>query len=201
MPIDAVIWDLGGVLVRTEDRSYRVVWEEKLGLEKGELDRLVFEGEAGRAAAIGKANAADIWLVIRDRFELSADEAQAIERDFWAGDVVDYMLIAMIRELRVSYKTGLLSNGWPDLRHALEDVWEIADAFDEIIISAEVGFAKPEEKIYQLALDRLGVIADRTIFIDDFTANVDAASAMGMQTIHFQNADQAQAQLKSMLAN
>ena len=66
MSIEAVIWDFGGVLVRTEDRSRRMAWEQKLQLKDGDLDRLVFEGEAGRAAATGKAQADDIWKALKD---------------------------------------------------------------------------------------------------------------------------------------
>lgn len=199
MKINAVIWDLGGVLVRTLDRSHRVAWEQELQLDVGELDRLVFEGEIGRAAAIGKARADDIWAFIRERFGLSAEETQRIEQDFWAGDQVDQELIALIRRLRSNYKTALLSNAWPDLRHALEELWQIADAFDDIFISAEIGLAKPDERIYKLALERLGVKPQEAVFIDDFKRNIDAAADVGLHTIHYQNSAETQAALKDLL--
>ena len=199
MKINAVIWDLGGVLVRTLDRSHRVAWEQELKLDAGELDRLVFEGEIGRAAAIGKARADDIWAFIRERFGLSAEETQRIEQDFWAGDQVDQELIALIRRLRSNYKTALLSNAWPDLRHALEELWQIADAFDDIFISAEIGLAKPDERIYKLALERLGVKPQEAVFIDDFKRIIDAAADVGLHTIHYQNSAETQAALKDLL--
>ena len=199
MPIEAVIWDMGGVLVRTLDRSLRVQWEGQLDLQQGELDRLVFEGAAGRAAAMGKASAEDIWREIQDRFDLTTEQTKQLEKDFWAGDQVDKQLIAAIRELRPRYRTALLSNAWPDLRHALENIWKIADAFDDIVISAEVGIAKPDPRIYELALTRLAIPPERALFIDDFQVNIDAAAALGIQTIHFVNPETVNARLAQLL--
>lgn len=199
MSIEAVIWDLGGVLVRTMDRSPRFRWEERLQLEPGELDRLVFEGETGRAAAVGKARAADIWHSIQERFSLSTEALNQLEDDFWAGDRVDEALVDLIRSLRPRYKTALLSNAWPDLRHALENVWTIADIFDEIVISAEVGCAKPDPEIYKLVLERLHIDPSKAVFIDDFMVNIEAANRLGLQTIHFRDSSEAQRQLKAIL--
>lgn len=185
MTLKAIIWDLGGVLVRTEDRSRRLQWEKRLDLAPGELDRLVFQGEQGRAAAFGKAQAQDIWRALADQFGLSPKDRKTIEDDFWAGDRVDYDLIELTRSLRPRQKTGLLSNAWPDLRHALQNVWHIDDAFDEIVISAEVGLAKPDPAIYHLMLQRLALEPAQAIFIDDFIENIEAADQLGMETIHF----------------
>jgi epoxide hydrolase-like predicted phosphatase len=199
MKLEAIIWDLGGVLVRTEDRSRRISWEQKLQLEPGALDRLVFEGEMGRKAALGKAQAADIWRSIGLRFELSEGDRQQLEQDFWHGDRVDQDLISLTRKSRPQLKTGLLSNAWPDLRHALEDLWGIADVFDNITISAEVGIAKPNPKIYQLMLDQLGVEPPQAVFIDDFIENIDAAEQLGLQTIHFSSSEETQSRLTHLL--
>lgn len=201
MKIKAVIWDLGGVLVRTEDRSRRILWEQKLKLEPGELDRLVFEGENGRKAAMGQAQAADIWRSLRNRFALSDEQQRLLEKDFWAGDRVDQVLIKLIRELRPRYKTGLLSNAWPDLRHAIEDLWGIADAFDEVVISAEVGMVKPDPGIYQLILEQLGIDPPQGIFIDDFATNISAAKQLGMHTIHFTSSTETQIRLTKLLSD
>lgn len=200
MKIEAVIWDLGGVLVRTMDRSRRIQWEERLQLEKGELDRLVFEGHEGRAAALGNSKAANIWHSLRGHFKLSSEEIKLLEDDFWAGDRVDQELISLIRDLRQRFKTCLLSNAWPDLRHALENVWHIADAFDEIVISAEIGLVKPDPKIYKFALERLEVSPQKAVFIDDFLVNIETADALGLHTIHFVSSAETQTQLKRLLA-
>jgi epoxide hydrolase-like predicted phosphatase len=199
--IKAVIWDLGGVLVRTEDRSAREQWEQRLGLEVGELDAMVFEGKVGRAAALGKAQADDIWRSLGQQLNLDKKELARLREDFWAGDRVDHQLIEKTRALRPHRKTALLSNAWPDLRRALEETWGIADVFDEIIISAEVGFAKPDPRIYQLMLERLTLEAGEVVFIDDFKHNIEAADQLGLNTIHFTNASEVFALLETLLKN
>ncbi|MGH2621083.1 MAG: HAD-IA family hydrolase, partial [Anaerolineales bacterium] len=81
----------------------------------------------------------------------------------------------------------------------IEVEWRIADAFDKLIISAEVGLAKPDPRIYRLALEGLGVEAGQAIFVDDFPENLEAAAALGMHPVHFENRTQAQQQVESLL--
>jgi putative hydrolase of the HAD superfamily len=102
--------------------------------------------------------------------------------------------------LRANYRTGLISNAWREIRQDIENEWRIADAFDDLIISAEVGLAKPDPRIYQLALKGLGVEAGQAIFVDDFLENLEAAFALGMHPVHFRNRTQAQQQVESLLA-
>jgi epoxide hydrolase-like predicted phosphatase len=67
----------------------------------------------------------------------------------------------------------------------------LLDVFDVVIFSAEVRLAKPDPRIYQLMLDKLGVQAAEAIFIDDFQENIDAAQALGIHGVHFENSLQA----------
>jgi putative hydrolase of the HAD superfamily len=94
---------------------------------------------------------------------------------------------------------GLLSNGWSSTRRFIDERWDIADIFDDMIISAEVGLAKPDRRIYQLALDRLGVEAEQTIFIDDFDENIQGARELGIHGIHFQDPQIVMEELKDLL--
>ncbi len=197
--LKAVIWDLGGVIVRTLDQSGRSYWENKLGLPGRRLAEIVFEGEMGRKATLGQAGPDDVWQWVIERLDLPAESRPELERDFWKGDRVDQELLQFIRGLRPRYKTGLLSNAWPDLRDVLTNVWRIADAFDEIVISAEVGIAKPDAGIYERALEGLNVAAEEAIFVDDFLENVQGARAVGMQALHFQNPSQAIRDVKAAL--
>ncbi len=199
--IRAVIWDLGGVLVRTEDWTPRARWEQRLGLEPGALSRLVFEGEASRRASIGQADTADVWQWVGRRLGIPEEEWPLLERDFWSGDSVDMEIIAFIRGLRPRLATGLLSNAWPSLRQALEEHWRIADAFDHIVISAEAGMVKPDPRIYHLALQGLGVAPEEAIFIDDFIENVEGARAVGMHAVHFRSSEQALEEVRALLDN
>ena len=198
--IQAVFWDLGGVIIRTEDRTRRAVWEARLGLPPRELDQIVFAGEMGRKAAVGQAGAEDVWTWVAQRLGLDREQRESLRQDFWRGEDLDLELVKFIRRLRPTYRTGMISNAWPEIREQIEHEWRIADAFDKLIISAEVGLAKPDPRIYQLALEGLGVQASQAIFVDDFIENLEAASALGMHAVHFKNRTQAQQQVESLLA-
>lgn len=199
--IKAVFWDLGGVLVRTEDRSKRERWEQRLGMEPRQLERLIFGGDAGRKAALGEISVEQVWESVRQELDLSQDEKQQLARDFWQGDDLDLELVAFIRGLRAQFLTGLISNAWLELRELLESHWHIDDAFDDLVISAEVGLAKPDPAIYRLALERLEVEADRAVFVDDFKHNIVAAVDIGMHTVHFTDPNQAIADVNQLIGS
>ena len=187
----AVLWDLGGVILRTEDWKPREKWENALGLERGELHRLVFEGEQGRLAALGLSDAERVWNSIGQELAVSGARLEQLRDDFWSGDRIDRRLTGIIRSLRPDYKTGLLSNAWPDVRTLLEDDWGLLDAFDLIVLSCEVGLVKPDPRIYQLALKKLDLPPGEVVFIDDFRQNIEGARTAGMQAILFEDIDQA----------
>lgn len=197
--IRAILWDLGGVIVRTHDWSWRNHWEDRLGLAPFGLSELVFNSDMGRKASLGEATPDELWNWITGRLGLPDEARMKFEQDFWAGDRVDQDLVNFIRSLRPTYKTGLISNAWSDLRDAMECQWFIADAFDEIVISAEVGIVKPNPGIYQLALQRLQIKAQETIFIDDFPENIVGAEEAGMQGILFKHPEQVLSDLQSIL--
>lgn len=200
MTIHAIIFDLGGVLVRTEDRTPRTRLAERYGMTYPELDELVFNHETADLAATGQIPVAQHWENVVRLLNLPIEESAKIQEVFWGGDRLDTALVAYIRSLRPRYKTGLLSNAWDDLRQELETKYQILDAFDVVIISAEVGLVKPDPRIYRLAAERLGVAPAESVFIDDFPVNVEAARAAGLHAIRFQNTPQAIADLEALLA-
>jgi epoxide hydrolase-like predicted phosphatase len=197
--IKAIFWDLGGVLVRTEDWSPRQAWEQRLGLSDLRLTQLVFQGEAGRKAELGEGAGKEVWEWVGSQLNLEEADRHKLENDFWSGDQLDTELIELIRSLKDSYKLGLISNAWLDLRDWLDSTWEIADAFHDLVISAEVGMAKPDRRIYQLALTRLGVEAHHSVFVDDVLTNVHGASQAGMFAIQFTDRKTTVAKLEHLL--
>jgi epoxide hydrolase-like predicted phosphatase len=199
MGIKAVIFDFGGVLVRTEDRSPRQGLADDLGMSYEELDALIFQSENARQATVGKFTTQEHWEHLRTRLGFSVEEFPRVPKEFFGGDVLDEELIDYIRALRPRYKTAMLSNAWDDLRDVVVNEWRIGEAFDELIISAEVGVAKPDERIYRLTLKRLEVEPSEAIFIDDFLRNVEGAQAAGIHAIHFQDPLQARAELEALL--
>ena len=200
MGIQAVIWDLGGVLLRTEDSSPRQNLANRLKVSRFELERIVFSGESGKRAQQGKISSDQHWENIRMHFGIPDEEMQAFQENFWGGDRVDTLLVEEIRALRRhAYKSGLLSNAFSDLREVLTHEWKLLDAFDEMVISAEVHLVKPDKRIYRLALKRLGVEPAQAVFIDDMLENVDGARRVGMKGIQFQNREQALGELHKLL--
>jgi glucose-1-phosphatase len=197
--IKAVIFDLGGVLVRTEDRRCRADLAHRLGMTYEELSRLVFESESARLATLGQRSTEEHWESIRGTLGVSQCDFPAVRAGFWGGDVLDTSLIAYIKSLKSRFKTGLLSNAWDNLRRVITETWKFADAFDEMVISAEVGIAKPDPRIYQLAVQRLGVLPQEAIFVDDFPHNIQSAQEVGLHGILFKNPNQVRRDLERQL--
>jgi epoxide hydrolase-like predicted phosphatase len=198
MAIRAVIWDLGGVLVRTENLAPRTQLAARLGMSRTELERIVFAGEWSDRAARGEISAAELWQSVCMRLKWPLEDSVSLQQAFWGGDKLDAELVDYIRSLRHLYCTALLSNAFSDLRSALER-WAIVDAFDELIISAEVGLMKPDPLIFQLALERLQVASAEAVFIDDLYLNVRAAQAAGLHAIKFLDPLQVRADLRHLL--
>jgi glucose-1-phosphatase len=199
MAIRAVIWDLGGVLLRTEDLSARQALADRMGKPRAELENLVFDGHSGDRAQLGEISVDEHWENIRRTLGLDAAGISEFQRQFWEGDQLDVELVDTIRSLRSRYKTGLLSNAFSDLRQVVTARLNISDAFDEIVISAEIHLMKPDARIYQHALQRLGVAAQEAVFIDDMLRNVEGARSQGMNGIHFRQRSQALAELERFL--
>jgi putative hydrolase of the HAD superfamily len=198
-PIRAVFWDLGGVILRTEDHRPRRAWEARLGLAPGDLSRLVFDGSASRQAMLGRATADDIWGSVGVSLGLTASDRDQLRADFFSGDRIDEDLVAFIRGLRPRVRVGMISNAWPEVRRLLESTWRIADAFDPLVLSPEVGLVKPDPAIYREALVRAAVLPAQTAFVDDFPENVDAASALGMRGVLFRTSSQAREDVARLL--
>ncbi|WIG60286.1 MAG: hypothetical protein OJF49_003034 [Ktedonobacterales bacterium] len=200
MPIRAVVFDFGGVLVRTTDLTLHRAWETRLGLPAGRLPGEVWANPVSEYATTGRATPDEVWRYLGDRFGLNDDDLLALQRDFFAHEALDADLVAFLRGLRPSYRTAILSNAWPNAREEFTGRFGLGDAVDQIIISAEEGIAKPDICIYSLTAARLGVHLNEMLFVDDFAPNVTGARAAGMQAILFATPAQALAEAHAILA-
>jgi putative hydrolase of the HAD superfamily len=198
MTIRAVFFDLGGVIVRTEYQAPREQLAERLGMEYDDLDRIVFNSETGQQASTGAITSDQHWEAIMKRLKRPLDEMPSIRQEFFAGDIIDRDILNFLRSLRITHKTGLISNAWSDLRDYMMRE-KMIDAFDHIVISAEVGVAKPEPGIFQIALKQAGVSPDEAVFVDDFYVNIEGCEKVGIKGIHFKDAESALQQLKQIL--
>ena len=187
MTLKAIIFDFGGVLLRTHTRSYRTAWDDKLGLAHGQFEDYIFNGSVGSLAQLGQATWSDIWPQAAEYFGLTSAEIQQAQADFFKGDSLDQDLADYIRRLKTHYTIGLLSNTWYPSGEALLRSYNLTDAFDVWVTSAEIGVMKPDYQIYQVALERTASQPQETIFVDDFAHNIEAAQALGLQTVHYRD--------------
>ncbi len=200
MTIRAAFFDLGGVIVRTEYQTPRQRLAERLGMEYEELEKLVFASSSSQQASLGQISAEQHWESVAKRLGRLASEAPRMREEFFAGDIVDRDLLDFIRALRPRIYTGIISNAWPDLREYIVKQ-KFDDAFDHLVISAEVGVMKPEARIYQIALEQAGVSPSEAVFVDDMPVNIEACQAVGMHGIPFRTPQQALAELRELLSS
>jgi putative hydrolase of the HAD superfamily len=199
MTIRAVYFDLGGVIARTEQPEPRTRLADSLGLTYADIDRIVFENESSKQASLGLITEGQHWQNVARVLDQPESRVEHLRTEFFAGDCIDLELVDLMRSLRPAIKVGLISNAWSGLRDWIK-ANHFADAFDDMVISAELGFAKPDPRIYQAALHNLQVSAAESVFLDDMLRNVEAARKIGMHAIHFVQPDQAIAELKTLLA-
>jgi putative hydrolase of the HAD superfamily len=98
-------------------------------------------------------------------------------------------------------RTGLLSNSLGTDPYDACAVWGLADYFDAIVVSGEVGLRKPDPEIFQLAITRLGVPAVATVFVDDMDHNLDPARDVGLKVVHHKDAERTVAELDRLFAD
>jgi glucose-1-phosphatase len=203
--IHAILFDIGGVILRTEDRAPRAALAARFGLDYAGIDQLVFGSPAALAAEEGRAEPADVWESVRQSLHLTTAQVIDFEKQFFAGDQVDLVLLERIRAYRAFYKTGLLSNAWPKNvlaliyeRYRLDKEW-VESCFDLAVSSAAAGVRKPDRRIFDYTAAQLSVDPRQIIFVDDFPHNVAGARQAGWQAVHFQSRDQALAEVDALL--
>ena len=203
--IQAIIFDIGGVLLRTEDRGPRAALAARFGLDTTGIDQLVWGSPISVAAEEGRAEPADVWEHVRQTLNLSPTEIVEFETQFWAGDRMDRELFARLRSFRPHFKTGLLSNAWPKNllalfyeRYGLDRDY-VESSFDVAVSSAAAGVRKPDARIFQHTAALLGLPGQQIVFVDDFLHNVEGAQQAGWQAVHFKNREQALAELQNLL--
>jgi HAD superfamily hydrolase (TIGR01509 family) len=197
--IKALIFDFGGVLVRMVDDRPRLMLAEQLQVPLSHLDDLVFFSDSARRASRGEIKVDQHWMAVGDALGIPSEDMPRFLEKYWSADDVNWELLDFIKSLHPRYKIGLLSNAWDDLRQTMHERWNMEVLFDDLVISAEVGIVKPDPRIYQLAVERLGVHPDECVFIDDMLINVEAAHQQGLTAIQFVDTQQILADLRTVL--
>lgn len=199
LKIEAIIWDIGGVLWRIEDRSPRYQLSTKYQISLDALNAQVFHSDTARLATLGKITVDDHWKSVAKNLGIPEAEITDFRRGWWAGDRIDREIITFIKELKIFYKTGILSNAWSDSRNALEQEIGDLDIFTSIVYSAEVGLMKPDPAIYVKTLELMQVEPESAIFVDDTEENVAAANELGIRGLLFKSTAQVKADILAMV--
>jgi len=189
--IKAVLFDFGGVFTPSPFSALRA-WHVEKGLDPAVGLRTVFgpydqdtdhpwhqleRGELSLAAAAEriKAAAAEQGLEL-DLFKIFKAMAGN------AGVCSD--MVEKAFELRAAgYRTALLTNNIKEFSGGWRAMIPADDMFDVIVDSSAVGMRKPDPRIYRMALQRLGVEPEESVFLDDAAGNVEAARAVGIHAI------------------
>jgi epoxide hydrolase-like predicted phosphatase len=206
--VEAIISDFGGVLTSPLIGSF-LAFQESSGVPLEELGKAMatvgdrhganplFELETGRLSE--SEFLSSIGTQLSEQLSRPVEMEGFAER-YFASLTPNQTLIDYMRELRDrGYKLGICTNNvreWEQLWRAMLPIDEI---FQVVVDSAFVGTRKPERRIYELTLDRLGVEADAALLIDDMEINCDAARELGMRTVHFRTTEQAIAEVDAAL--
>lgn len=198
MPITAIFWDLGGVLLTN-------AWDH-----------------TQRQLAVGHFNLDEAALRERHELVVSSFERGKISLDEYLDRTIFYRPREFTREQFKDFMYSLSQALEPSLQFARElaqirkylmstinnesielnlyrmDKFKLRDIFTLFVSSCFVGLRKPEEAIYRLALNITQKSPDECCFIDDRALNLECAAKLGMHTIHMENVDQLRSELKNL---
>jgi putative hydrolase of the HAD superfamily len=196
---DAVLCDIDGVL-RHWPAPESI--ERDLGLPAGCLHDAAFDAARLDPALTGAADdgewRATMTVYLADR--CGSDEVARSAVDAWSALVptVDAEVVALLRAVRAVIPVALVSNATTRLEEDLARLG-LADVADTVVNSARVGVAKPDERIYRIAAERVGATVERCLFVDDREENVVAARRLGMAGCHFRTVDDLRAALAPLI--
>jgi epoxide hydrolase-like predicted phosphatase len=192
--MDGLLIDWGGVLTTSMMRSFDA-FSAREGLGEHAVRHAFRDQPEARQALIDLENG-DIPLA---EFERRLAQALGVDPDNLAKRLTaevaadDAMIEAVTRYHDAGIRTALVSNSW-----ARADYVRL-EAFDVVVLSQELRIRKPDERIYTIALERLGVPAERCVFVDDLGGNLKPAKALGMTTIRHESAENTVPQLDRLL--
>jgi putative hydrolase of the HAD superfamily len=174
----AILIDIGGVLVPDYLNAAAATWGGRLGIAPHAFITVLFAGNDDHIL-IGRTSEADWWRIVADRLRVGEDLLAEIRGDLAARRTWNTALLTGLRRLHSQATIAIVSNAWPDIRAGMTDAG-VLDLAHTVVLSCEVGHAKPDPRIYAIALERTGTDPADALFIDDTPGHVDAACALGM---------------------
>jgi putative hydrolase of the HAD superfamily len=205
--IRAVISDFGGVLTTPLSAGF-LAYQDEAGVSLEELGRAMQRASDAYGEhplfvlERGEIPEAEFARRLAEQLDDSFDLAR-LRHLYFDRIEPNAPMIAYMRELRGrGLRMALLTNNvreWEPLWRA--KLPELDEIFEVVVDSAFVGMRKPEPRIYELTLERLGdgLRPEQCVFLDDLQVNCDAARELGMTAVRFDDAEQAIAELESAL--
>ena len=194
---DAVVFDLGGVLIRWDPRHlYRQLMpEDEIDAFLDEVGFHAWNHQQDAGASWGPAVEEHAALFPHRRELLAAYPARF--PDSLDGPVEG--TVAILAELHAAgTRLVALTNWSAELFPHAEAAFEFLALFEGIVVSGREGVAKPDPAVFDLLLSRYDLDPARTVFVDDSPANVAAAAAAGLQALAFTGPDQLRSDLSRL---
>lgn len=203
MTIRAVVFDIGGVLeldvIELVDIGLDDRWEQRLGLQSGELNRRM--EQVWKAGSLGECAEEDVHQEMAKRLGMNQEQVEEYMREMWDWYCgrLNTAMADFFRGLRSRYQTAILSNSFVGARREEQQRYHFDEMTDLIIYSHEEGIAKPERRIFELICERLAVLPAEIVFLDDVEGHVIAARDFGIHAVLYKDNAQAIEEINRLL--
>jgi putative hydrolase of the HAD superfamily len=207
--IEAVVSDFGGVLTTPLIQAFAALQDaQQIPLEQfgaGMARAAELAGGVQPLFELEKGTLTEREFVQQMNAGLSDVVGRPIDLDgfgdtFFAALHPNPEMFAFLRELHGrGYRMAMLTNNVREWEPLWRPMLPIDEIFELVIDSAFVGMRKPDPAIYQLLLDRLGLPAEATLFVDDLHVNCEAATELGMNAVRFDSTEQTIADVEALL--
>ncbi|MEY2452711.1 MAG: 2-haloacid dehalogenase [Acidimicrobiaceae bacterium] len=196
--IDAVVFDLGGVLIDWNPRHlYRQLFEDEAAMEDFLATICTLEWHV--AHDLGESTADSCAALALQHPEHAAMiQAWAERSEDMIGGAIDGTVEILADLVKAGVRCYVLSNMEPETFPLRRKRFEFIDWFDGHVISGLEGVVKPDPTIFRRLLGRFDLQPARTVFIDDSAVNIAAATQLGIHAIHFESSAQLRAQLQEL---
>jgi putative hydrolase of the HAD superfamily len=190
--------DWGGVMTSNLMASFAAFCETE-GLDSGALMGIFRANPQARELLFGfeEGRIEDAEFELGLAALLGVGSAEGLIDRLFSGSVLEPAMVQAVRAARgAGVRTGLISNSWGTTRypHGL-----LAELFDGIVLSGEVGIRKPAARIYELGAEAIDLRPGSCVFVDDLPFNLPPAQELGMATVHHTSAERTIAELEPLL--
>ncbi len=194
MTIEAIVSDVGGVILRDDFTSFFAQFEAKIGMSAEAFYALTVGSEEWKRYNKDFITEEELWRKLAPKLRVEDEVARELRQ--WRKMLVPIPeTIHILKRVRRRYPLYCLSNVDKTTTHYLQGRYHLYDLFDGSILSWEAGMRKPEMGIYELAIRRFNLTPERTLYIDDKEPYLIPASQAGFRTIPFRSPEELEAEM------